>query len=633
MNVQEKIKLGGIELNNRFVLAPVKTALNSPGGKVTQESQAFYRRIAEGKTALLILEPAAVSPEGVEHPKQLRIHEEEYIKELEKLVLAVHEKGSLVAIHLNHAGRAANPKVIGGSPVAPSAMLCPTTGAEATELSHDQIVQIIDDFGTATGRAIKAGADFIELQCGHGYLVSQFYSTRTNRRNDQWSDKKKFVEAVLDQVMKAAGSTPVIARISGKEFVDEGLDPDNQAELFALFEKKGISAIHVGFGHSCDNPAWYFGHMALPEKPQYEILKKIRSMILMPIIAAGRMGYPERIDQILGEGIADCIALARPLIADPDFPQKMINGQSDTILLCGACLQACLRKVKSAAPIACMANPWVTTPPEQPTPEPKRVMVIGSGPAGIAAAVTASRRGHDVTLYERKSYLGGQFAFAIRPTGKTSMSRVLNGMLGRLERSDVDVHLNQTVTAGLVKEESPDIVILATGARQKLPEIENIESQYHINSFEFFEQTKQVKGDRVLVLGAGMVGMEVAEMLLSMEKEVVACRRSDIIASDMDPITKKLMMKRISDNPKLKLMPSTKLMAFTSEGVRTIHKGVEVILEPFDTIVNCTGVESENVLAESLKEFEGKMYIIGDAAEPSNIEAGYHQGLSIGSRV
>ncbi len=206
------------------------------------------------------------------------------------------------------------------------------------------------------------------------------------------------------------------------------MDPENQLELFALLEQKGVAALHVGFDNSCDNPAWYFGHMALPEEPQYEMLRKIRSEVSIPIIAAGRMGYPERIEKVMNEGMADCIALGRPLIADPDFPNKILNGEHDSILLCGACLQTCLKKVRSAAPIACMANPWVTASSPNPTKHPKHVMVVGSGPAGMAAAVTASQRGHHVSLYEQRNFVGGQFAFAVKAAGKTTISRVLKGM-------------------------------------------------------------------------------------------------------------------------------------------------------------------------------------------------------------
>ena len=637
MNAFESVRFGGVELKNRFLLAPIKTALNQPAGRVTPEAERFYRRIAEGGTALLILEPAAVSPTGVEHPKQLRLHSDEHVAELTKLVNAAHEGGGLAAVHLNHAGRAANPKVIGRAPLAPSPMLCPSTGATAEELSAEEIESIIADFEATASRAVATGADFIEVQCGHGYLVSQFLSARTNRRTDEWgrddAGRLRFATEVLRRVTIAAGSTPVIARISGKEFVEGGLEPRNQAGLLHLLEETGVCAVHVGQGNACDNPAWYFGHMSLPEKPQYDVLQAIRSLTHLPIIAAGRMGYPERIETVLGESMADFIALGRPLLADPDFPAKFARGETDSILECGACLQACLRHVKSGEPIACQANPWVTTPEPSPTSKPRKVLVVGGGPAGIAAALTAARRGHEVALYERNGVLGGQFALGVKAPGKSSMSRVLNGMVRRLRSSGVDIHLNHEVSSVLTAQKKPDVLVLATGAVQRVPDIEGLSSRYVMTSYDFFDGTKNIKGPRVLVIGAGMVGVEVAESLLAEGMSVVATKRSDTIASDMDPITRKLVMKRIGENPDLKLMPSTRVEAFTTEGTRALCGGKEVDLGQFDTVVICSGMEPDHALNDALTCYEGDVHVIGDAAEPANIEAAFAQGLSIGNRI
>ncbi len=633
MKVTDELSLSRLRLRNRFVMAPIKTALNQPGGRVTGDAAAFYERVAKGGTALVTLEPAAVSADGVEHPRQLRLCEDEQVPEVAKLIQAVHRGGSLCVVHLNHAGRAANPKVIGGPPLAPTAMICPVTGAQATALSDASIERIIGDFKLAARRAVEAGADAIELQCGHGYLVAQFLSQRTNLREDRWGEGAFFAGKVLDQVMEEAGPVPVIVRISGKEFVDGGLDPENQAEFIASLEGRGVAALHVGFGNSCDSPAWYFGHMALPEKPQIDVLKSIRSKTSLPLILTGRMGYPDRIREVLDSGLADMIGLARPLVADPDFPNKMMRGDEDAILLCGGCLQACLGRVKKGEPIACMANPWITEPILKATDRSQTVMVVGSGPAGIAAAITASQRGHQVSLYEQKETPGGQFAFAVQPQSKTAMSRMLKGMLERLHQSKVKVHMGIRVTPELISRENPGVVVVATGAHQHWPEVENLSSQNVITSFEYFEHPEKMNGDRILILGAGMVGLEVAEMLLAQGKTVVACRRSDTIGADMDPISRKILLNRIGSNPNLTLMPGTTLSNFTDEGVEAVQDGNRIVLDPFDTVILCSGMDPEISLAENLSDFQGQIIVIGDADTPSNIEHAFGQGVVVGNRL
>ncbi len=633
IGAQTQWSIGGKTLANRFVLAPIKTALNEPGGRTTAAAMRFYRRIAEGGTALLILEPAAIASSGIEHPKQLRLFQDEHISGIRSLVDAVHEQGARVAVHLNHAGRAANPSVVGHPPVAPVATECPATGAVATALREEQIRELIDDFGSAAMRAAAAGADFIELQMGHGYLVHQFMSPRTNQRTDRWADPELFARGVLASVLAGAGSTPVVVRISGNEFVEGGLDPANQVWLLDLLAAEGVAAVHIGFGNSCDNPAWYFGHMALPEQPQIDAFEAIRRHTSLPLIGTGRLGDPSRLKAVLERELIDAVGLARPLLADPDFPRKWIAGDHERILQCGACLQACLAHVRSAQPIACMANPWVTAPEEAPVMHTKRVMIVGAGPAGIGAAITAADRGHDVVLYEQHDYLGGQFAFAIRPSGKSSMARVLKGMLSRLDQSHVRVRLSKRVTREEVERESPDVLIVATGARQPIPEIQGLGSQHVITSYEFFEGEKSIEGDRVLIVGAGMVGVEVAEMAAAMGKNVVACRRSNVIGADMDPISRKLTMKRIQADGHIQLLPSTQLQTFTSDGVEALVDGKPTRMEAFDTVIVCSGTEPEASLVTEANGLAPDIRVIGDAAEPANIETAFAQGIAAGREI
>lgn len=624
-------------LKNRFFMAPVKTAMALPGGVVTPDSLSFYQRIARGGVAAIILEPMSVSADGREHPKQLCVHKDEHVDEIKKLVQVIHANGALVGVHLNHAGRAANPKVIGGSPVAPSPMLCPTTGAQASELDAGRIASIIRDFGAAAGRAVEAGADFIEVQFGHGYLVSQFYSPRTNKRRDDWGGtpekRLRFARAVLESVKKSAAGRPVIVRISGKEFVEDGLAPENMVDLLQLIRELEAAAIHVGYGNACDNPPWYYNHMAMPEEKQLAVLGGIRDRTPLPIIAVGRMGYVPKMKQVLDENLADYIALGRPLLADPDLPQKLALGREDEIVLCGGCLEGCLRAVKRGEKIRCIVNPEIALPEITSAKVAKKVMIVGAGPAGIAAAVHLARKGHRVSLYEKEDDVGGQFNFAPAAPIKKQMQRMLESVKKQLNTVDIDLHTGIAVTAELVRRENPDVLVVATGSRQKLPPIENLQARYYLTSLDFYAQTRPVKGHRVLVVGLGMIGLETVAILAGQGKEVVGVEPLPQVAADMEPITRNILLKQLSGMPNVMLLTETFVKAFTKDGVLITEKGRDKTLPAVETTIIATGMQANRELAEELSDWSGKIYIIGDAEQPANIENAFRQGISLVNEI
>lgn len=637
MHFSDKTTLSGLYLRNRFFMAPVKTAMALPGGVVTPDSITFYDRISKGGVAAIILEPTAVSADGREHPKQLCIHEDRHIDEIKKLTETIHKNGSLAGVHINHAGRAANPKVIGHAPVAPSPMVCPTTGAESTEISEEKILQIIDDFGKAAHRAVKAGADFVEVQFGHGYLVSQFFSERTNKRNDQWGgsleNRLRFGKNVLQRVLENADDFPVIVRISGSEFVDNGISPENIEPLLDLIESFNVAAIHVGYGNACDNPPWYYNHMGMPEDKQFDVLAKIRSSVALPLIAVGRMGYLPKTDHVLNENLADYIALGRPLITDPEFPKKATTGREDEIVLCGGCLEGCLRAVKRGEKIQCIVNPDVTIPQPPKTEHPQKIMVVGGGPAGIAASVYLAKEGHKVSLYEKEGEIGGQFNFAPVAPFKKQMTRTLASMKKQIETVDVAVHTNTEVTADFVRKENPQILIVATGSQQNIPPIKNIESQYVMTSIEFYAHIKKVRGNKILVVGLGMVGLETVAILAETGKTIVGVDPLPEIAGDMEPMTRKMLLTRLSKENNVTLMSNTKVKEMRKDDTLIEQKGKEIKIGTFDTVIIAAGMKPNDHLAHELEGWDGKYYTIGDAEHPANITAAFHSGQLAAEKV
>ncbi len=626
--------LGDLNLANRFVFPPVKTAYGKPQGIVTERQLAFYQRIANNGPGILILEPVAVTPEGREHPKQLCVHLPESGTELKKIVDVIHREDRLACLHLNHAGAAANPKATGTKPKAPSAITCPTTGQTAEILTKEDIETIIAGYKSAAKKAKAAGFDLIEIQGGHGYLISQFLNSKINQREDQYGeDRLLFAREAISAVKQGAPEMPIILRISGSEMSPEfGISQDDLTPLIKLAEENGVSALHVGMGSACFSPPWYFHHSSLPEKPQEDALAWVRKQSSLPIIAAGRMGRMDRINRLMDDHFADLVALGRPLISDPDLIAKWKEEKFDQIKYCGYCLQGCLHRLKSGEPLGCNLNPEIGLPELEQTDNPLKVLVAGGGPAGMSAALYFSKRGHRVTLAENKDHLGGQFSLAWQAPGKQPMQDGLEGLKHSVKAATDAVLLEHTVDKNLIDELQPDLLVWATGAAQYTPEIKGLNTQYTMATLEYFEGAKPVKGPRVLVIGAGRSGLEIAEKLGKEGYEVVATKRTDPIGSMMEMITKKLTLMRIEQMPNVTLMPHTTVKMFGADGVEVEKDGERVSLEPFQTAIVASGMLSAPEPDTEIQKTVPTIEVIGDAEKVMDIFAAVHAGYELAAR-
>ena len=626
--------LGNLELMNRFVFPPVKLGYGNPDGTVTDRQLTFYQQIASSGPGLVIIEPVSVTADGREHPKQPCVHFPESATELKKIADVVHGENRFVCLHVNHAGAGALPKIIGGKPKAPSVMTCVAREETVSvAMTEEDIEMILGGYKSAAEKAQEAGFDIIEIQGGHGYLISQFLNGKLNKREDRFGqDRLLFAREAISAVKQGASDLPCILRISGNEMSPEfGISQEDLLPLLKLAEENGINAIHMGMGNACFSPPWYFHHGSLPDKPQMDALSWVRTHTSLPLIVAGRMGRKDKVIKILDDGMADLVALGRPLIADPDLIEKWQKGMDEEVMYCGYCLQGCLHRMKSGEPLGCNLNPEIGLPELVPTSNPMKVLIAGGGPAGMSASLYMTRRGHQVTLAEETDHLGGQSAIVWQAPGKEKMRQGLDTIERSVKAIGVTIFMNRAVDATLVKEIQPDLLVWATGAVQNIPEIKGLEDQYIMTSMEYFQGEKEVKGPRVLVIGAGRAGIEIAEMLGKEGYDVVATKRTDPIGSMMEMITKKLALMRIEQMDKVTLMPHTTVKEFKADNVEVEKDGERLSLESFQSVILASGMRSAVGPDEEVTNAVAMMEIIGDAMDVQDIfsavRAGYNLAL------
>jgi 2,4-dienoyl-CoA reductase-like NADH-dependent reductase (Old Yellow Enzyme family)/thioredoxin reductase len=622
---------GSLSMRNRLWMAPVKTGYGTPDGHVTERHLHFYRRVALGGVGLVVVEPVPVRWDGREHPKQLSVTSPDSAIDLARLTTVIHEGGALAGLNLNHAGRAANPKASGTGPVAPSDCRCPAKKTEARRLEPGEIEDIVYAFGRAAAVAEAARFDLVEIQAGHGYLIDQFLDPEVNRRADRYgTDPTLFAEQVLKAAADATG-LPLSLRVTLKE-------PGDKAEcgrlraLLKLAEQVGISFVHVGMGDACTNPPWYYHHGSLPESFQEDVLRAVHGMTSLPVIAAGRMGDFKRAGRILDENMADAVALGRPLVADPDLPRKWKLGAFDEVIGCGYCLQGCLANVVKGDGLGCIVNPTVGRAPLSPPGKRRRVLVAGAGPAGLSAAIALWEQGHGVIVAEAGPEAGGTFRAAPMSPGKETMDRPLRGLIRAAQRAEIPVIFGQAVDEAFVKKVKPEVLVWAAGGEAVRPAIAGMDALPVLTSQEFYLEGRPLPGERVLIVGGGMVGLEAAEKLALEGREVVVVEMLSELSADMDPLNRTLLLKRLRALPAVHLMTDTTVVRIDDRSVTLRTPEGEKALSPVESVLLAAGMRPKPV-PDAVRALVPQCLVVGDAAAPRNVTTAVRDGYEAGASL
>ena len=626
MDREEIIKVLG--LKNKFIFAPIKTGYSDGTGRVTERHLVFYKKRARYLGAV-IPEPFYMDKGLREIPTQMGIDNDNKISGLKKLTDLLHGTDTKAIAHLNHPGRMANPNIPGNYFISSTDKPCENKGKVPRKMEKIDIEKVIDLFRECAIRAEKANFDIIELQFGHGYLVAQFLSPAVNDRKDEYGgsfeNRVRFSLEIL-RAVKEAVSLPIIVRISGDEMIPDGIKLEEMEKFAKLLEKEGASAIHVSAGTVCSSPPWFFQHMFIPKGKTWEMAKRIKGKVNIPVICVGQINEIKDIEKIKKEGISDYIAIGRALIADPDFIGKYLGEVKDEIKPCLACADGCLGGVRSGQGLQCLVNPAVGKENIifEPPKELKNYAVVGGGLAGMEAALDLEKRGHRVDLYE-KNKLGGQFNLASLSPKKSSMGKLVPYYKKKLEKSKVNIIYKEAKESDLL---SYDAVILATGAVPIVPPIPGLKKFYWA---DILLKENLPKDKKVLIIGGGLTGVDIATALIPNNNKLILVKRTVNFGEDMEAIAKALSLKMLRESGAV-FSDHTFIKKIEGNTVYAERNGKKIKFEDIDIFVVSVGMKSFNPLEEKLK---GKVpvYVIGDARKVGKAKDAIEDAYKLANRL
>ncbi len=634
--LSEPVRIGEMTIKNRIAMSPMGTGFATREGLITERTKAYYETRAKGGAGLVIVECTCVDfPRGIHAFHRLVIHDDRTLPGLTGLAEAIKKHGSRAIIQLNHGGRMVKSRITGLQPVAPSPIPYPAASSQQGEipraLSTEEIPEIVDLFVRAAARAKEAGFDGIEVHAGHGYLLSEFLSPFSNKRQDLYGgpieNRARILIEVLKGIRKDVGKDyPLWCRINGQEYGTEGgLTLDDSKAVVKMIEGI-VNAIHV--------TAWGYGKYALANYPEtpgglLPLAEAIKSVFAKPVIAVGRMTL-ELGEQAIDEGKADIIALGRELIADPEIPQKAFSGKIDEIRPCIACFHCHDVGVLRDSSVECAVNAAAGRENEYEmgrAPEMKTIAIIGGGPAAMEAARVLSLRGHKVVLFEKEAQLGGQLVLAATPPHKDRIRPLITYFMSQLDRLGVEVRLSTEATMEDIKLLMPDAVILATGSIPVIPQLPGVNLDHVVTAFEILAGRVEA-GPRVVVVGAGSTGCETAEFLFEKGKEVTVVEMLPELASDMGFRDRVRLLTRITGLP-IRFLTNATCSEILKTGVRVkTAQGEERFIEA-NTVVLAVGTKGDESLLPLLKAEGFQVYPVGDCGGGKKIADAIGQAFKL----
>ncbi len=645
-------KIGRLTLKNRLVMSPMGIGLAELDGSPSEDMIAYYEARAEGGAGLIIPEITRVNDvHGAGLLRQLSVTKDRHIEPLGRLAAAVHKHGAKIFIQLHHPGREGISDLIGGAPVvAPSAIMCKFSKQETRALENSEIKELVQQFVDGAVRVQKAGCDGVELHAAHGYLIDQFLSPYTNKREDEYGgsfeNRLRFIAEIIAGIRAKCGPDfPISVRLSVEEFLDKtGVTEDyihiqDGVKISMALEKLGIDVINVSCGiyetgSVCVEPS------SFPQGWRHDLIKAVKDHVTIPVIGNSAFREPEIAEKFLEEGVEDFVGLGRAWLADDQWGRKVQEGREKELRKCITCMR-CFESLSeynaAGLPAECAVNPRCARELKYGLPvcdaEGHTAAVIGAGPAGMSAALTLAERGVKVTLIDKSSALGGLVNLAKEPPHKGSMKWLAEYYADAFSRAKVDIRLNTEATPEFIESLKPDAVVIAAGGAAIIPELPGVHGENVFSVEDVLGGKAGLTGKNIILVGAGMTGIETAEYLCAAGNKVTVVDMLNKIAPDGNGTIVADVMGRLKQYKTGFLLEHT-LKEIKADFVVLEEKatGAEKSV-PADAVVLSLGMRPNKELADALKAKGYDTYVIGDAVKVGKIAPATRGGFEIGRKL
>ncbi len=625
------IRVGPLRFKNRIIAAPTQIRQKDSNGHINDYGIAYQARKARGGAAQVTIGDTPVEPRyGATQFNSFQLDTPGALASLSEAAAAIRQYGAIPSLELSHGGKIAVPAFNhGNEPIGPMDAVKPD-GTKIHAMDQTMIDYIVGKYAEGAKTIQKCGFEMCTVHAGHGWLLSQFLSPRSNQRKDQYGgsleNRARLCVEVVDAIKAACGKNFVIElRISGDEFVEDGFHLEDMIEFCKMIETK-VDILHVSAGlHGVPSGLMrMFPSNLLPHGCNVYLAEAIKKNVHIPVATVGGISSPEEAEDIIASGKADFVSLARALIADPDFPNKARHGIP--VRPCLRCLN-CLKSMNDCRHLSCAVNPTVGSEHRlgkkaMPTVS-KKLLVIGGGPAGMSAAITARQQGHQVILCEKAGRLGGLLNHVDTDPRKDDLKQYRDYLVGQTQASGAEIQLNTNVTNEMIASFQPDAVICAIGSSPILPPIPGLEASGAISAMSAHEKDAEL-GARVAIIGGGLVGCETALYLADLGHTVTILEMAPAIAQEDAPLHRMALMQELGS--RIQIYTGHRCTGITEVGVQAEAADGTMVTIPADTIVYAAGMRAKTEETDTLYTADIDFYPVGDCNRARKIHDAVTEG-------